>query len=57
MAARERFGRDYYIDIRHHRLKGWTDRRIARELGMSRATLYRIVARYSDNRKDQRKSR
>lgn len=50
MVARVAFGRDYYEDIRNYQLRGWTTERIARELGMSRSSLYRIIARYEQEK-------
>lgn len=45
MSGRPAFERESYRqDINSLRRRGWTDDRIARHLGMSRATLYRIVS-------------
>lgn len=45
MTGRPAYDRSSYRqDIRVLRSRGWTDDRIARHLGISRATLYRIVS-------------
>lgn len=46
MAGRAAFGRDYYDDIRALKRRGLTAEQIAKELGMSRPTVFRIINRY-----------
>lgn len=44
MAGRKAYDRDSYLaDVRTLRARGWTWRRIARELGLSLSTLHRIA--------------
>lgn len=44
MAGRKAYDRQTYLeDVRTLRARGWTWQRIARELGLSLSTLYRIA--------------
>lgn len=44
MAGRKAYDRESYLeDVKRLRARGWTWRRIARELGLSLSTLHRIA--------------
>lgn len=46
MAGRAVFDESYYEDVRRLQQRGYTSSRIARELGMGRATVYRLINRH-----------
>lgn len=46
MAGRAVFDESYYVDVRALQQRGFTQARIARELGMSRSSVYRLLDRH-----------
>lgn len=52
MAGRAVFADEsYYQDAKHLLERGYTRERVARDLGMSRKTLYRLLTRYGYGRR------
>lgn len=50
MAGQPVYGQDYYEDAKRLLERGLSKDRVAARLGMSRATLYRLLDRYGGSR-------